>query len=167
MKSSTKPVKSEPVALLEPVCMHIPEKGDETDYHTLLVGIPAVPLHSTDNALVADLRAWCRKCFTSVYKVKSLELEQNVLEMAVFHMNLCRRSAFTMFAHLYGSLLSDLIAWSNLLLCTENSQSSRPDKRKARTDPIDIDFEGSGEGSSEESKDEDEYLMGHTLAGQT
>jgi hypothetical protein len=164
-----KPVKSEPIASPEPVRMHILDEGDETDYHTLLAGIPAVPLYSTDNALVADLLAWRCKCFASVYKVKSLELEQNVLETVVFHVNLCWRSAFTMFTHLYGSLLSVLIAWSDLLLHTENSQSSRPDKGKAHADPIDIDSEGGGEGSLEESEDEDEdeYLVGHTLAGQT
>jgi hypothetical protein len=147
--------------------MHIPEEGDETDYHTLLAGIPAVPMHSTDNALVADLLAWRRECFSSAYEVQSLELEQNVLEAAVFHANLRRRSAFTMFAHLYGSLLSDLIAQSDLLLHTENSQSSRPDKGKAHADPIEIDSEGGGDGSEKESEDEDEYLVGRTLAGQT
>ena len=162
-----KPVKSARVASPKRPRMYIPEEGDETDYHTLLEGIPEVPLRSTDTVQVADLLAWRRECVASAYAVNSLVMEQNVLESALFHANLRRHTAFTMFAHLYGSLISDLIARSDPLLRTEESQAPGRDKGKARADPIDLDSEGGGEGSSKESEDddEDEYSVGRALAG--
>jgi hypothetical protein len=134
--------------------MYILEEGDQTDYHMLLEGIPEVPLHSTDTVKVADLLAWCHECVASVYMVNSLEMEQNVLELALFHVNLRRHTTFMMFAHLYGSLISDLIVRSDPLLHTEESQSLGRDKDKACANLINIDSEGSGEGSSKESEDD-------------
>ena len=127
----------------------------DDEENALIEDLPPVPQCSTEHVQVGDLLAWRAECINSQREVSSRRLEHNVAEMALLHALIRRRSAYTMFIDLYGSLSSDVfLARTDPLVRSGKSQCPSRGKGKARAVDL-IDVDSDGEGGTAESEEED------------